>query len=73
MRMKRIWALLFLLLLLPLPGQAEKAASFPAAFQVKYTVKDKLNTQTYLSWEYVMWTRKSTAWWMSTWPRWALK
>ncbi|MBR0407166.1 MAG: polysaccharide deacetylase family protein [Clostridia bacterium] len=51
--MKRIWALLFLLLLLPLPGQAEKAASFPAAFQVKYTVKDKLNTQTYLSWEYV--------------------
>lgn len=51
--MKRIWAVLLLLLLLPLPALAEKADSFPAAFQVKYTVKDKLNQQTYLSWEYV--------------------
>ncbi|MBR3108965.1 MAG: polysaccharide deacetylase family protein [Clostridia bacterium] len=51
--MKRILAALLLLLLLPLPGTAEKAASFPAAFRVEYTVKDKLNSQTYLSWEYV--------------------
>ena len=50
--MKKMLALL-LILLLPLPALAEKADSFPAAFQVKYTVKDKLNQQTYLSWEYV--------------------
>ena len=47
--MKRILALLLTLLLLPLPALAEKADSFPAAFQVKYTVKEKLNQQTYLS------------------------
>ena len=51
--MKRILAFLLLVLLLPLPALAEKADSFPAAFLVKYTVKDKLNQQTYLSWEYV--------------------
>ena len=51
--MKRIWAVALLLLLLPLPGRAEKADSFPAAFRVEYSVKDKLNSQTYLSWEYV--------------------
>ena len=50
--MKRILALL-LCLLLPLPALAEKADSFPPCFQVKYTVKDKLNQQSYLSWEYV--------------------
>ena len=57
--MKRIWAVLLLLLLLPLPALAEKADSFPAAFRVKYTVKDKLNQQTYLSWEYVETAQKS--------------
>ena len=50
--MKRMLALL-LILFLPLPALAEKADSFPAALLVKYTVKDKLNQQTYLSWEYV--------------------
>ena len=57
--MKRILTLLLALLLLPLPATAEKADSFPAAFQVKYTVKDKLNQQTYLSWEYVETAQKS--------------
>ena len=50
--MKKMLALL-LILLLPLPALAEKADSFPACFQVKYTVKDQLNQQSYLSWEYV--------------------
>lgn len=57
--MKRIGTLLLLLLLLPLPARAEKADSFPAAFRVEYTVKDKLNEQTYLSWEYVTTAQKS--------------
>ncbi|MBR3019508.1 MAG: polysaccharide deacetylase family protein [Clostridia bacterium] len=55
--MKRIWAALLLLLLLTLPGGAEKAAGFPASFRVEYTVKDQLNSQTYLSWEYVKTTQ----------------
>ena len=57
--MKRILALLLFLLMLPLSALAEKADSFPATFQVKYTVKDKLNQQSYLSWEYVQ-TAQST-------------
>ena len=57
--MKRIGTLLLLLLLLPLPVRAEKADSFPAAFRVEYTVKDKLNEQSYLSWEYVTTAQKS--------------
>lgn len=51
--MKRIRAVLLLLLLLPLSARAEKADSFPACFWVEYTVQDKLNEQSYLSWEYV--------------------
>ena len=53
--MKRFFALLAAAaLLLPRTALAEKASSFPAAFQVKYTVKDKLiSDQKYISWEYV--------------------